>query len=477
MIIHNPYDNRLAVTNPREFYDRMECCANVLKRVCAPSGQSCSLVGETRIGKSSLLRYLAHPEGAAANPVLRPYIGNPSDHLFVLVELQTLPVRTPLALWRHIFARIADEAARQCGNTGAGAEAFPRAAQSSDDYEVQVLLEEYLHGLPRRVVLLLDDFEVVVQGFSKADAARATGKLRALAQSALSLAIASSDPLTALFHRAGLDSEPSPLHNILFTESLGLMEAQGARALILEPLQKRAETAVSFSSEDVEWLMGFAGRHPDLLKVSCYHLFNAKARGEADRNAAALIIERDPHVRALMSQLWARIAEAQDREGIPFLEALASAARGVQPADSLALLELRNRGLVDTSNGAAVIFSELFRQRVLAESAGSPLAAAPVPQPAIQVETADRKAQIGGQTLSLTALEFRLFQHLADNLNRTCTREELRRALWGGEPPASGDALEQLVKRLRRKIEADPGRPQRLISVRGQGYLLRDTPR
>lgn len=394
MTTHNPYDNRLAVANPCEFHDRIKSCGNILKRICAPSGQSCAIVGETRIGKSSLLRYLAHPEGATASPCLRRHVGVPSDYLFVLVDLQTLPVRNPLALWRHIFARVSEEATRQSTKpSNPGAYTFARATHSNDDYEVQVLLEEYLHHLRQKVILLFDDFEVVVESFSKADAARSTGKLRALAQGDLSLLIASTDPLPVLFHRAGLDREPSPLHNMLFTEPLGLLEAEGAGALIREPAHNLPATPVEFSHQDVKFLMRVAGRHPDLLKVSCYHLFNAKSQGEVEYEQVAITIERDPHVRWLMNRLWARVSEAQECEGIPLLEALVSVAQGAQPADSLALLELRNRGLVDTSDGSSHIFSDLFRQRILEERKGARRPDAPAGQPAIRIEPLDRKGQ------------------------------------------------------------------------------------
>ena len=74
----------------------------------------------------------------------------------------------------------------------------------------------------------------------------------------------------------------------------------------------------------------------------------------------------------------------------------------------------------------------------------------------------------------LAPLEYKLFNYLAQNIERTCGRAELHQALWGDKLPRSRDALEQLIKRLREKIEPHPEYPEYLLTIRGQGYLLRE---
>ncbi len=87
-------------------------------------------------------------------------------------------------------------------------------------------------------------------------------------------------------------------------------------------------------------------------------------------------------------------------------------------------------------------------------------------------------SQWDGQVLAqLPQLEWRLLRYLQRHPDRACTRTELQQAIWGKDPPSSPDALEQLVRRLRKRIEPDPQRPEYLLTVRGLGYRLIGTPR
>ena len=85
------------------------------------------------------------------------------------------------------------------------------------------------------------------------------------------------------------------------------------------------------------------------------------------------------------------------------------------------------------------------------------------------------QAALAGHKLQepLAPLEYKLFSYLAQNIERTCGRAELHQALWGDKLPRSRDALEQLIKRIREKMEPHPEYPEYLLTVRGQGYLLR----
>jgi DNA-binding response OmpR family regulator len=78
----------------------------------------------------------------------------------------------------------------------------------------------------------------------------------------------------------------------------------------------------------------------------------------------------------------------------------------------------------------------------------------------------------GGDPVSLTALEYRLFEYLALHAGRVMPAAELIDHVWG--PGAgSGEMLRQLVRRLRLKIEPDPSRPSRIETLPGQGYGLK----
>jgi DNA-binding response OmpR family regulator len=85
------------------------------------------------------------------------------------------------------------------------------------------------------------------------------------------------------------------------------------------------------------------------------------------------------------------------------------------------------------------------------------------------VDTASRKAELGGQPLALTLREFDLLVHFLQNRNRVLSREALLAAVWGwdiGDP----STVTVHVRRLREKVETSPQSPARLLTVWGRGY-------
>jgi len=76
---------------------------------------------------------------------------------------------------------------------------------------------------------------------------------------------------------------------------------------------------------------------------------------------------------------------------------------------------------------------------------------------------------LDGQPLSLTVREFDLLHFLLSHAGEVWTREDLLREVWGW---SFGDqsTVTVHVRRLREKVEADPTRPTRLLTVWGVGY-------
>jgi DNA-binding response OmpR family regulator len=77
----------------------------------------------------------------------------------------------------------------------------------------------------------------------------------------------------------------------------------------------------------------------------------------------------------------------------------------------------------------------------------------------------------GGQ-LSLTRTEFRLLAELARARGAVCTREELLEHVWGYGYFGDSRLVDVHVRRLRTKVERDPGNPRLVITARGLGYRL-----
>ena len=82
--------------------------------------------------------------------------------------------------------------------------------------------------------------------------------------------------------------------------------------------------------------------------------------------------------------------------------------------------------------------------------------------------------QVNGEPISLPLKEFDLLEYLLRNSGRVLTRGQLIDRVWGADYVGDTKTLDVHVKRLRSKIEADPARPQHLLTVRGLGYKLEE---
>ncbi|MCZ4119564.1 response regulator transcription factor [Streptomyces sp. H39-S7] len=91
------------------------------------------------------------------------------------------------------------------------------------------------------------------------------------------------------------------------------------------------------------------------------------------------------------------------------------------------------------------------------------------------LDPAARTAHLDGAELHLTRREFELLEILARNAGIVLTRDQLLDRVWGYDFEVRTDAVDTFVSYLRRKLEAG-GRSRILHTVRGVGFVLRDSP-
>jgi two-component system response regulator RegX3 len=77
---------------------------------------------------------------------------------------------------------------------------------------------------------------------------------------------------------------------------------------------------------------------------------------------------------------------------------------------------------------------------------------------------------VRGDNIQLPLKEFELLEVLLRNAGRVLTRMQLIDRVWGADYVGDTKTLDVHVKRLRAKIESDPGNPQYIVTVRGLGY-------
>jgi DNA-binding response OmpR family regulator len=94
----------------------------------------------------------------------------------------------------------------------------------------------------------------------------------------------------------------------------------------------------------------------------------------------------------------------------------------------------------------------------------------------LEILPAKRQARIRGTPIDFTALEFDLLLHFASHPGHVFSRGQLLNAVWGYTHDGYEHTVTTHINRLRAKLEADPERPELILTVRGAGYKMRDVP-
>ncbi len=92
----------------------------------------------------------------------------------------------------------------------------------------------------------------------------------------------------------------------------------------------------------------------------------------------------------------------------------------------------------------------------------------------VDIDPARRRVRVAGRDVDLTDQEFRLLYLLATHVGIVFSREALLARIWRGDTFVTVRSVDTLVKRLRRRIEADPANPRLLLTVWGVGYKFAD---
>lgn len=103
------------------------------------------------------------------------------------------------------------------------------------------------------------------------------------------------------------------------------------------------------------------------------------------------------------------------------------------------------------------IFERRYRGRMIKEGS-------------LTIDCAKREGYLDGRHLPLTVKEYELLLLLVTNKEKVISKEELFNKVWGVESESELQTLTVHIKRLRQKIEKDPGNPRCILTVWGVGY-------
>jgi serine/threonine protein kinase len=332
----NPYLNRVMISNPLEFFGREREITRIYSRLDAPRPQSISVVGDRRIGKSSLLYHIYGAKNRKQH--MRNYL----ETLFVYLDFQQdLQFDVPRFI-DFLFNM------------------FTYESKSHQDYtQREKTLDELknvihqLHDDGKRIVILMDEFEVITRN------PRFEGQffalLRALANTYhVAYVTSSHEDLQKMCHDKSISD--SPFFNIFSNLILRPFSAAEAHALIRVPSAREGIPLERHADRIVE----MAGFFPLFLQIACSATFEAlmddpSAELDWRRVREAFLEEVKPHYQSI----WEHFDD-------PAKESLSALASGKAISAKYAYVkdDLVRRGYVVEANGHATLCSTSFKNFV-----------------------------------------------------------------------------------------------------------------
>ncbi|HET9384914.1 MAG TPA: TIR domain-containing protein [Gemmatimonadales bacterium] len=355
----NPYLNRTAIRDDVSFVGRAAELKRLFNRIGGPQPQSVSIVGDRRIGKSSLLRAVLTRRSR--------FLSKPESYVFVYLDMQSRLRWTS----EMFFERLAAEMASAGVNIS-----------SITDYDS---LEEWCRSLQqegRALVMLIDEFQVLMRedGGAEQLPVEFFNYLRSLANSyPVSLVVTSHVDLYTLSADRRLSG--SPLFNILHKLNLGSFTETETRELIA-----LSQPSGCVLTADEPWIISRGGHHPLYLQIACSAAFDWRTE-----NGAQKPLDREQLDRRFMEEALPHFEGAWKFFTEGEREIMSAAARGHAARTALepAVEHLEERGHLRNEDGHLVVFSDCFRDFIISQDGAGPgTAAVLVPAAALSVPAA-----------------------------------------------------------------------------------------
>ncbi|MDR3403469.1 MAG: CHAT domain-containing protein [Chthoniobacter sp.] len=262
----NPFTERNIVKDRSHFFGRARPIKELFDYL-NNDFQSTSLLGERRVGKSSLLWHLCDPA------VHQSYeVAGKKPFLFVFFDLQKVATLSP----GNFLMLLGNDILEQHPVN------IPAPFEADPSLRFTYLIRQV--ALARRIVVCLDEFDIIAHN-DKFD----VGLLFTLRSPAnerlLAYIVSSRLPLQEVIANTP-HTHGSDFPGIFATSvTIGALTEQEARELIIMPA---SEAGVTFTAETVDFLLGLAGRLPLFLKMACFYAFEIAQRHLQNGESAEL---------------------------------------------------------------------------------------------------------------------------------------------------------------------------------------------
>lgn len=438
MLVDNPFFHRGAIRRAADFFGRESELAEILTLL--RNGQSVSVIGPRRIGKSSLLLHLGRDQ------VREPFGLQPPNAIFVLIDCQELGGSPPEEVYDALHSGLLNAA------EDAGIE-LPDATGPATYRALDRALYR-IKKADRQVVVLLDEFELLAANEQLTPYFFA--RLRGLTTKyGLAYITASQRPLYAITANEKVLS--SPFFNIFVTVSLGLFTQENAKGLLDNRL---ASVGLSCPAEVCEKVIEYVGAHPFFLHVAGYHAVQVLAKNGGIGDSAELFADFEPIEAAVEIEAESHLAYLWNSLHEDERYALATADG---PID--VMRNLTQQCLLTGPAGKYRYTSQILRRFVRRQPVEGLIQANP-----FVIDPQRHRVTANGEEISLTTSQFSLMTCLARRAGQVVHGSDLELAVWGDVLVDDPDRLKTLIKRLRRAL--DPY-GNWVVSERGVGYALR----
>ncbi len=443
---------------------------NDLKRVLdlLANDQCAAVIGLSNFGKSALLRALQAPDVAQH---LQARVG--ALPLFVYVDCNRMLELSPRGFYEATLRAALETLAAAGDPLRVQVDAQYRIVVAPpNDFAVPLAFNDALVTLVesggRRVVLLLDEFDQVLDGIET----RVLLNLRALRDrygAALSYVTATVSPLT----QGRQDDDVAEFAELFDAGKvfLGPLSAQETRSMAAALFAAAGDT---LDEPESAFVAAQAGGHPGLIQAVVRTLLQVEsgAPGHFQQQAFDLVnaaLEHDRLIGNELARLWAQLSAEEQHAVIDLVTVDHLSEEQCRLLEQRGLLRPPADG-VDSPQLFSQLFARFARRQALHRRE----------RPSgVWIDTDSGEVWVDGYAVpTLTDLEYRLLLLLYGRLDKLCDKFQLVEAVWGQEYIDDVDdaRIEKLVSRLRAKLEDHPGAVRYLVTLRGRGYRLSSTP-
>jgi AAA+ ATPase superfamily predicted ATPase len=333
----NPYWNRTMIREPKYFFGRKKEIKQIFATIGVLHPQSISVLGERKIGKSSLLYYILQSNKREQK------LTHPEKYVFAFLDFQRYMDITIKEFWKMLYSELKEKLPGRIG------------IKPVENYETFTDMVKILDDHGYKLILLFDEFDKILE--NKNFEVGFFSFLRSMAiRYDVAYIISTQKELLDLSRN---DLFGSPFFNIFTPIRLGLFQEDEALDLIICP---SAEEGVPLR-ENKEFILKNAGLFPFFIQLLCHKLYRYKKKHnlKIDKEGYMQVLEEfRKEATSHFKHFWNYLSKEEKNVLVKIAKG-----RKIENEKKFVVEDLKQREYLISINGKNQIFSETFRQFIL----------------------------------------------------------------------------------------------------------------